>query len=225
MIQVFDCAQGSPEWFECRRGVPTASKFSTILAKGVGGQGDSVTRRKYLYQLAAEILTGEALESYSNHHMERGKAMEDEARRHYAFMTDDDPESVGFIRNGSKGCSPDSRISKDGLLEIKTKLPDILIDVLKKDKVPPEHVAQCQGALWVAEREWIDFVAYWPKMPIFIKRLYRDEDYIKKLSSAVDAFNDELEQVVAEMRALRGEPSFHPSVILKNQLVQSIAAE
>jgi len=200
MIEVFNCDQNSPEWYECRRGLPTASKFATILAKGKGGQGDSVTRRKYLHQLAGEIITGKPMDTYSNHHMERGKEMEAEARSLYAFMKDADPETVGFIRNGPKGCSPDSLVGDNGMLEIKTKLPDILIDVLFKNEVPTEHRAQIQGALWVAEREWLDFVAYWPDLPLFVKRVHRDEDYIRNLAAAVDQFNEELTLVVERIR-------------------------
>jgi len=65
------------------------------------------------------------------------------------------------------------------------------------DRLPPEHLAQCQGNLWVAEREWIDFVSYWPKMPLFVKRVYRDEIYIKNLAAEVDLFNSELDTYLA----------------------------
>lgn len=33
-IEVFDCVQGTPEWFECRRGLPTASQFSVVISEG-----------------------------------------------------------------------------------------------------------------------------------------------------------------------------------------------
>lgn len=199
MPDILTCEQGSPEWYEARRGIPTASEFATVMASGRDG-GDSKTRRTYMLKLAGEIVTGELSESYSNEHMERGKLMESEARAHYALMTDADPELVGFIRSGRKGCSPDSLIGADGILEIKTKLPHLLIDVLLKDKFPAEHRAQCQGALWVAEREWIDIAVYWPGLPLFIKRAYRDEEYIRQISDAVDKFNDELAGIVDQVR-------------------------
>lgn len=205
-VQIFDCDQNSPEWFECRRGVPTASNFATIMAKGRGG-GESVTRRKYLYKLAGEILTGEVQEGFSNAHMERGHEMEPDARNMYALMTDAQPQLVGFVRNDLKGASPDSLIGDNGLLEIKTKLPDLLIDVLIRDEFPAEHKAQCQGALWVAEREWIDIAVYWPRLPLFIKRAYRDEAYIADLSLAVDAFNLELSEVVERVRQYGALPA------------------
>jgi hypothetical protein len=202
---IHTCEQGSAEWFAVRAGMPTASEFSTVMASGKAG-AESKTRKTYMFKLAGEILTGEPMESYSNAHMERGKVMEDEARRFYSFMHDAEPEQVGFIVNGRKGCSPDSLLGTTGMLEVKTKLPHLLIEAILRDEFCPEHRAQCQGALWVAEREWIDLAVYWPNLPLFVKRAYRDEVYIKDLSAAVDKFNGELDEVVAKMRAY-GQPA------------------
>jgi hypothetical protein len=197
-LTIYDCAQGSPEWFDCRKGIPTASEFSTVLAKGRGG-GESLTRRKYLLTLAAQLLTGDIVQAWEgNEHTERGKAMEDEARQFYAFQRDADPALVGFMRRGRAGCSPDSLIGENGLLEIKTKLPHLHLDVLDKGELPSEHVAQVQGQLWISGRDWCDFVSYWPKLPVFIKRVPRDELYIASLAQAVADFNGELDAIVAK---------------------------
>lgn len=206
---IINCEQGTEEWFRARMGIPTASEFSTVLAKGRSG-GESKTRRTYMLKLAGEILTGEPMDSFTNVHMERGKEMEDEARRLYSFVEDADLYQVGFIQNGPKGCSPDSLIGEKGMLEIKTALPHILIDRLLRDEFPPEHKAQCQGALWVAEREWIDIAVYWPKLPLFRKRAFRDDAYIADLSKAVDAFNDELQEVVAKISPPEDDIALHP---------------
>jgi len=194
MLEVFKCEQGSPEWFACRLGIPTASEFKTVMAKGEGK-----TRRTYMLKLLGERLTGEPSDSYSNAHMERGQIMEAEARDLYTFMTDVEPERVGFLRDGDKGCSPDGLIGADGMTEIKTKLAHLQLEVLLSDRLPPEHVAQCQGNLWVAGREWIDFCSYWPKLPLFVKRVYRDELYIKKLAVEVDAFSSEMLELMAKV--------------------------
>lgn len=194
-LQIFNCDQNTPEWHLARAGIPTASKFATVLAKGEGK-----TRAKYMRQLAGEIITGQPMEGFSNAHTERGHVMEPEARELYAFATDTAPEQVGFVRNGQKGCSPDSLIGDEGMLEIKTKIPDLLIECLERNEFPREHRAQCQGALWVAEREWIDIVVYWPAMPVFIKRAHRDEEYIANLAGEIDRFNDELAALVERIR-------------------------
>lgn len=203
--EIFTCDQGSPEWYEARRGIPTASMFSTVMASGKGGS-ESKGRRTYMLKLAGEILTGEPMENYSNDDMERGKAMEEEARTQYAFQNDADLEQVGFIRATSRigraGCSPDSLIGPDGMVEIKTTKPHLLIDIHLRGEFPPEHKAQCQGNLWVSDRKWIDIAIYWPKMPLYIQRVRRDEAYIIALERAVADFNAELAYVVTQMRKL-----------------------
>jgi len=195
---ILDCEQNSPEWFEARRGIPTASEFATVLAKGRGG-GESVTRRKYLLTLAGQIITGEIVKAWEgNEHTERGHAIEDDARQFYAFQTDADPQRVGFMRCGRIGASPDSTLGDSGLLEIKTKLPHLQLEVLEQDRLPPEHVAQVQGQLLVSGREFCDFVSYWPKLPLFVKRVERDEVYIASLAQAVADFLGELDAIVAK---------------------------
>lgn len=199
-MDIINCEQGSPEWFQARAGVVTASEFQTLLMKGKSG-GESRTRKTYMRKLAGEIITGEPAESFTNAHMERGKVMEAEARDLYAFMSDCDPLQVGFIKSGRKGASPDSLIGNDGGLEIKTRLPHLQIELLEKGDVPSEHIAQIQGGMWIAEREYWDFVSYWQKLPLFVKRVYRDEAYIKTLAAAVDQFNDELDALVSRIRS------------------------
>lgn len=232
MMEVFDIEQGSEMWFECRRGLPTASEFSTVMSEGradghlpanimdsmvksgcsaeqlaaavkaakKSNSNPAQMRRQYMRRLAGEIVTGELAEQFSNAHTERGNAMEDEARETYAFIEDAEVTRVGFIRNGNKGASPDSLIGLNGGLEIKTALPHIQIDRLEKGRLPPEHAAQVHGNIWVAEREWWDFCSYWPRLPMFKIRVYRDEEYIRKMASEVDRFNDELAKLVGWLR-------------------------
>lgn len=195
-MQVFeDIDQGSPEWFACRAGIPTASKFATVMAKGEGK-----TRSEYMRKLAGEILTGKPASQFSNAHTERGNMMEDEARETYAFINDVEIKRVGFIRNGAKGASPDSLVGLNGGLEIKTAEPHIQIDRLKRGRLPPEHVAQVQGNIWISEREWWDFCSYWPDLPVLQVRVYRDDAYIKTMGAEIDRFNDELAELVEWVR-------------------------
>ena len=70
-VEVFDCEQRSPEWFALRLGIPTASQFSALLAKGKRG-GESKTRRTYLLQLAGEKITGEPRDDKDSRHTRRG---------------------------------------------------------------------------------------------------------------------------------------------------------
>ncbi len=195
MIQVFnDIEQGTQEWFEARAGIPTASMFSAVISKG-RGNSDSKTRKTYMLKLLGERLTGELQDQITNEHMERGKLMEAEARTLYEFQSDNEVNEIGFVRNGDMGCSPDGVIGETGLLEIKTKLPHLQLDALLKGEMPPEHKAQVQGQLMVTEREWCDFVSYWPKLPLLLVRVERDEEYIKELSKKIAIFNEELHEL------------------------------
>jgi hypothetical protein len=200
MPEIVDVVQGTEEWFRARMGMPTASEFHTVLAKGEGK-----TRSKYMRRLAGEIITGKPAESYTNTHLERGKEMEEEARAAYAMGCDDELAQVGFVKNLLAGCSPDSLVGDRGILEIKTALPDILIEklLMPADWFPPEHKAQCQGALWVCERDWVDLMIYWPGMPRFIRRAYRDDYYLSQLYSEVKNFGEELQVLVNKLRRMK----------------------
>lgn len=200
-MKIIDCQQGTPEWHAARAGIPTASEFSTVLAaKGKEADGKSKTRRAYIRKLAGERITGEPAESYSNAYMERGHTVEPQAREDYAFIHDVEPQIVGFVTtdDGMAGCSPDSLIGEAGALEIKSAAPHILLDHMLKGDFPAEHKPQTQGVLWVAERDWIDLIAYWPKMKPFIVRAGRDEAYIADLAKAVAIFNEEVAAVVEQ---------------------------
>jgi len=173
--------------------------FKVVMSKGKDG-GEGLTRKTYRYKLAGEAVTGEPMENYVSADMERGKVMEDEARSYYAFQNNVEMQRIGFVRNGQKGCSPDSFVGDSGMFETKSAFPHILIDKLLKGGFPPEHKAQCQGGLWVCERDWIDLSIYWPKMPTFTIREYRDELYIGQLAREVDRFNEELAETVEKVR-------------------------
>jgi hypothetical protein len=197
-IEIFDCPQKSPEWYRVRMGLPTASMFGTVMAKGAGK-----TRDSYMRKLAGEILSDVPMESYSNEDMERGIAQEPELRARYAFMHDEEITGVGFIKNGNKGCSPDGLIGTDGMVQFKSAAPHVMIEILLDGGVPAKHLPQCQGELWIAEREWTDLViGSAPKMPLFVQRIYRDERYIQKITGEVADFNIELREMVEKIRRL-----------------------
>jgi hypothetical protein len=197
-IEIFDCPQKSPEWYRVRMGLPTASMFGTVMAKGAGK-----TRDSYMRKLAGEILSDVPMESYSNDDMERGIAQEPELRARYAFMHDEEITEVGFIKNGNKGCSPDGLIGADGMVQFKSAAPHVMIEILLDGGVPAKHLPQCQGELWIAEREWTDLViGSAPKMPLFVQRIHRDERYIQKITGEVADFNIELREMVEKIRRM-----------------------
>lgn len=194
-LEVFHCEQGTPEWHECRLGIPTASCLAAVMAKGRKKGEPSLTRRTYMLKLIGERLTGEPSDSFSNKHTDRGHIDEPLARVGYEAETGELVEQVGFMRRGEFGYSPDGLINLDGLLEAKSKLPHLHLDCLLRDKVPSEHMQQIQGGLWVSEREWCDFTSYSRGCPQFIKRVYRDEIAIKAIAQAVAEFLEQMHEL------------------------------
>jgi hypothetical protein len=203
--------QGSPEWFEVRRGIPTASAFFKVMAKAGPRGGTShkeyVQRAQYMRMLAGEIITGEPAEQEwsGNHHTERGKGREDEARAKYAFLHDVEPMPLGFVRNGNCGCSPDSFVGDVGGLEIKDCVPHRQIERLQDGTLPNEHRWQVIGSLLVCEdREWWDFVSHCRGLPLFEVRVYRDavQAELKELREGIDRFVAETARLVEWIQAM-----------------------
>ena len=194
MLEIFNHEQGTPEWFAERCGVITASCFSQVLAKGQGK-----TRKTYLLKLAGERITGNTSDGYTNPHMERGREQEETARNLYIEQHGVEIAQCGFMKNGCLGYSPDGLIGDDGLIEIKSKLAHLQAEVLLDGDVPREHVAQIQGGLMVSGRKYLDFVSFCPGMPLFIKRVERDENYITTLKSELEKFENELNTIVQQI--------------------------
>ncbi len=196
--QFHDVEQGSLEWFKLRLGLPTASMFHAVLSSS----HDKLIRTDYMRKLAGEIVTGKPMETYSNRAMERGKEIEPEARRHYAFTHDVELTQIGFITNGIAGCSPDALVGDDGILELKNNSPHILIELLDipPDRFPAKHKAQCQGSLWVTGRKWVDLVSYCQGMKTFERRAPRDEVYIARLAEDVELFAYETRKMAERIK-------------------------
>jgi hypothetical protein len=209
-IEIFDAIeQGTPEWFAIRAGIPTASEFAKLLARGRSG-GESEGRRKYLNRLAAEIYMGKPAdpEWEGNRHTRRGHELEPEARELYSIATGHAVVQVGFVRNGRKGCSPDGLIlgpdgKPAGAVQIKTLLPHLMVAelLLSETRCPPEHKAQVQGEAWICEIEWVDVMMHCPGLPPIIHHEPRDRPYIMGLISAHAQFLEELDAIVERVRA------------------------
>ena len=193
-----DIEQGSPEWFSIRLGSIGGSSISKAVA---GGKGD--TRRKLMYDLAGEILTGVQADSYSFRHADRGKEFEPEARDLYAFERGVEVEQVALVKAGPhKHYSPDGLC--DGLIEIKVRIPSVFIEAVEEGKIPTSDRKQIQWGLHLCEREWCDYIQHCPEMvdrPQFVQRIYRDEKEIKALNSGADEFIAELLDLVKRFKA------------------------
>lgn len=194
-MQVIDCEQGSPEWLALRCGIITMSEIGCLLVNGKGPRGLGAGAITYMHKLIGERIIGEPCGGFDgNRHTERGHELEPRARELYCEQTGNELQQTGIILNHDCGYSPDSLVGSAGLVEIKTKLPHLQVEVILADEIPGEHLHQCQGGLWLSEREWLDFISYCPGMPLFVKRVHRDEKLISQYRERVSVFYDELER-------------------------------
>ncbi|HEY6612717.1 MAG TPA: YqaJ viral recombinase family protein [Pseudomonas sp.] len=186
------CEQGTQAWLDARLGIPTCSELEVLMVDGKLEGGFGVGAYTYMDRLIGERITGAEAEPWrGNKSSERGHALEPVVRDLYCLRRELDPgavKEIGIVHQFGVGYSPDGLVGNDGLIEVKTKLPEKLVSIILAGEVPKEHKAQCQGGLWVSDREWIDFIGYWPGMPLCLVRAERDEAYIRKLKQRVGDF-------------------------------------
>ncbi len=162
----------------------------------------SSSAEKYIDEMIGERLTGRSKPFYTNEHMERGTALEPEAREAYEFITDYEVVETGFILDDSEefGCSPDGLVGEQGGLEVKCPSTGVHVSYLRKGVVPAKYYQQVQGCMWITGREWWDFMSYHPEMPHLLVRARRNEKFIeamaKEVLAAVETITTETERLV-----------------------------
>lgn len=184
--------QNSPEWFEARCGIPTASCFKEIITS-TGKPSTSTTN--YMNKLLAEWMTGNKTQVKQNEWMERGILLEEQARDYFQFMTDKEVEQVGIVyKDESKmiACSPDGLISDNEGLEIKCPAPHTHVKYLLDQKLPTDYVCQVQGSMYVTGAEKWNFVSFNEDIEPLLITVERDEEFIKQLAEGLDKFVSKL---------------------------------
>jgi putative phage-type endonuclease len=185
---IHNVGQRSSEWFKLRLGKVTGSNAHNLTT--------STKFESYYHELLAETITRNITEGHVTEQMQWGIDNEPFAAEWYMNYTKQDIEVCGFIEdeNNIFGCSPDLLVGEKGMAQIKcpsskkhmhyrdtdlTKSKDI------KDK---EIYIQIQWEMFIAEREWSDFISYDPRFERIkpelmghIQRIYRDEKIITKL--------------------------------------------
>lgn len=236
-----DIEQGSPEWFDQRRGIVTASVIGQLLSVGTPGAisygcpacsalandpcrgkrapfepiktlhseraavaeankataplvievANDATSAGLIRLLTAERITGWTDPSFTTDAMWMGREGEPLAREKYAENYDP-VETVGFMIRDDWGfpigCSPDGLVGDDGMLEIKTRLAKNQVSTVLADKVPAANMAQCQAALLVSGRKWLDYVSYCSGMNLWVKRVYPDQRWFDAIVAAAKTF-------------------------------------
>lgn len=204
-MRVIDCKQGSPEWFEARRGIATASGMSKLITAEFARPSESML--PYIYELLADKYTGGVplgVESYTSRAMQDGIDLEAEARKCYKFIAaGEEVSEVGFCvsDDGRFGCSPDGLVGEDGGLELKCPLPKTHIRYLVENRLPAEYKAQVHGSMIVTGRKWWDFMSYAHGLPEFRIRVEPDE-FTKSLRKCMQAFVAKYDAVEKLIRGL-----------------------
>jgi hypothetical protein len=165
MATWIDIPQNSEEWHQLRCGKLGSSNAGKVMAhfpKAFGTQAHDLAVR-----LAIERITGTPLaDEYDNAHMQRGREQEPEARALYAAENFVDVQLGGYYDGGDVGVSPDGLVENDGMIEIKSVIPAIHFDCLKRKDYDPKYKWQLFLLLKVSGREWIDFVSYCSQFPV-----------------------------------------------------------
>jgi len=206
MIEMME--QGTDEWFAARIGKVTASRVADVLAKTKTGY--SATRDNYMAQLVCERLTGEKGESFTNAAMQHGTDTEPLARAAYEALHDVLVDEVGFIPHPSiimAGASPDGLVGDDGLLEIKAPQTATHIETLLSQTVPGKYNTQMQFQMACTNRSWCDFVSFDNRLPselqLFVKRVPRDNMYIRLMEEEIVKFLNELDIKIAQLMEIK----------------------
>lgn len=199
-MKIVDVVQGSPEWVNARVGLPTCSSFDKIMTPRTRKLSSQYV--DYRNFLLAEWFVGHPLEagkfgggqSGSYGFTDRGRDMEDEARRWYMAERDVDVRRVGFVTrdDGKVGGSPDGLVGEDGIIEIKCGALWTAIGYFLGSGASADYLHQIHGYLYITGRQWADVISYHPDIPT-ITRVQRDDDYIDALGKALNTFVADLD--------------------------------
>ena len=206
--------QTSPDWWDIRRGIPTASEFDRILSPKKLKTGGQV---RYLADLLADVAFedrpgvhywSERLTKPPNTAVKNGVKREAESRAWLAMERECHVELVGFVLDdsGMYGCSPDGLIISDsgcldGTLECKNPQPNTQARRLISGDLPSEYVNQCHGHLIVTGLARCTFLSYCPPFdPLLLD--VRATEYTCRLKEELQLFVKKYLDALTKLRLL-----------------------
>lgn len=212
----WDIDQGSGAWFNLHSTIPTASRFSDIITPTKMDM--SAARKKYACQIIASRLLNWQPESLDKiKHIEEGRQKEPFAVAQLELIRNVETKKIGFITtdDGKFGASPDRVVMAGDVVAItvEAKCPTIpvqfeyllaerLSTMEPKSKEAEVYRCQRQGQLFVGQADEAIFYSYNERTPACYARTYRDDAFIKKLSSALHQFDEELEELMEFAQSL-----------------------
>lgn len=208
-MEIVHCTQYSPEWFEARRGVPTASAFSRIMTPTGKYSRQSV---EYINELIGDLADQRPTAfkeggRMGTPDMQYGREAEPHARRWLAVERGYEVREVGFVKSpcGRFGCSPDALVWNElecvGAAEIKCPLPKTHVGYIVRGVLPPEYKPQVHGQLIVTGLPWVDFISYCVSLPPLLVRVTPD-GYTERLRVCLERFWLEYQATVEKVRGV-----------------------
>lgn len=199
-LTILDVEQRSPEWYAARAGIVTASVVGKLLTPTLK-VADNDTSRGVTASLVAERITGVCEPTYTTDDMFRGQIAEPIARDLYSSHFEQAVE-VGFLRleegDWTLGASPDGLVGDSGGLEVKAPRAKGHVLTILADEVPSHHFAQVQACLLVSGRSWWDYCSYHAGLPLYVKRVYPDQQWFDAIKAACVEFERRAAEMVAD---------------------------
>lgn len=218
----FDIDQGSGDWDRLRLRIPTASRFSDILTPKTMKM--SASRKRYAVEIiCARLMNWQPKSLETIEQIEAGRQKEPFAVAQLEEIREVQTRKIGLIRTNDLrfGASPD-RVVMDGdrvAITVECKAPTIpmqmnyalMAELAKLEPVNNEVEAyrcQRQGQMKIAECDEAIFFSYHERMPPVYVRNHRDEPFIKRLTEALEQFDDELCVLEEKARSLGAYQAF-----------------
>jgi exodeoxyribonuclease (lambda-induced) len=199
----YTSAQGSPEWLAERRGVITGSRFADCRSRLKSG-APSAACLAYAQDLARERLGGTSAPTFSNAAMRMGTEQEPFARMAYERAGGTFVIEAGFCCTDDRkfGVSVDGLIDDLGIYECKTMVSSAtLFEAVVKGDISA-YTDQCEGCMWLLQRDWVDLHLWVPDLPAFSKviRITRNDDRIEGLEKDLVWFDGLVSEFESQLR-------------------------
>lgn len=185
--------QGEEGWFHVKLGVLSASQMKDVFTST--GKASSASKN-VVRRLATERVTGEPVPTFKNADMQRGNDFEKDAALAFSMKTCEELLEVGFFTtdDATLGASPDRLFSSTGV-EIKCPRYNKHLEYFEAGKCPAEYYPQVQTTMYVMGMENYYFCSYFPKLPLFICEVPRDDDWIAGMLVAVGQLYKEVDKL------------------------------
>jgi hypothetical protein len=192
MIVWSTAQQGTEEWMNARRGCITASRFRDARDRLKNGKF-SAKATLYAQDVARQRVGGNVAPTFQNAAMRFGQEQE-----YFARIASEDAhgyliEEAGFACTADRkfGVSVDGLIEGDGVWECKTMVSSDTLFRAVVDGDIDDYTDQCNGAMWLLGRKWVDLCLWAPDLParkLTTIRIHRDDDVIERLEADLVEF-------------------------------------